>query len=596
VPRAFFGLVRWLVLLVTLAVPLSARADGSPLERSVDAAAGLVVRVLDLVLYYPVLRDVEHAATAAIVTEVGQVGALIAQLEARGIDVGEASFTLTIPADALSEAQAQRLRERLTARFVPTAPKGTRSFAVERSETIEGSELRAETGGVPLIVGWLMCGALFLTLRMSLVNVRAFRHAIHVVRGRYDDPADAGEVTHFQALASALSATVGNGNIAGVALAVAIGGPGAVLWLLVAGFLGMSSKFTECTLGLRYREIRPDGRVMGGPMFYLHKGLAERGLGGLGRVLAVVFAVLCIGGAVGGGNTFQVNQSMGILEDQIPGLANYRWLYGVMMVALVGVVIVGGIRRIAAAAEKIVPFMCGLYVLICLYILVVNASALPDAVARIVGEAFTPTAGYGGFVGVLVTGVRRAAFSNEAGVGSASIAHSAARTEHPVREGVVGLLEPFVDTIIVCAMTGLVIVVTGAFEDPANFDVIGSSKGAALTARAMGGEVSWFPWLLCVAVFLFAYSTMISWSYYGERCWCYLFGDRASFSFRMFFLAFTFLGSVVTAGNIVNFGDYMILSMGFPNMLGLFLLAGVVRKDLDRYLADLKSGRFRRFS
>jgi AGCS family alanine or glycine:cation symporter len=564
-------------------------------EEAVDSAAGLVVDVLDVLLYYPLFQSSDTVEAPEPTIQPGQVGALIETLDQQGVDISEASFTLTIPEESLSEEQAEGLEEKLNARFIPTFPKGARTFTVERAKGATGAKLNSKSGGLPLIAGWLLFGAIFFTFRMGFINLRAFRHAIDVVRGKFDNPDDEGEVSHFQALASALSATVGLGNIAGVALAVAIGGPGAVLWMIIAGFFGMTAKFTECTLGQRYREVRPDGRVMGGPILYLKKGLAEKGFGGLGKVLAVMFAILCIGGSIGGGNTFQVNQSMGILEEQVSWLSEYRWVYGLLMATAVGVVIIGGIRRIAATAEKIVPLMCGIYVLACSYILFANASAIPEAFGAIFQHAFTPEAGYGGFIGVLVTGIRRAAFSNEAGVGSASIAHSAARTEYPVREGIVALLEPFIDTIVVCTMTGLVIVITGAYSDPNNFDVIEGAKGAALTARAMGGEISWFPWLLSVAVILFAYSTMISWSYYGERCWCYLFGDRASMSYRVFFLVFTFLGAIITANNILDFGDYMILSMGFPNILGLLFLAGIVRKDLDKYMADLKAGNFKRY-
>lgn len=575
--------------------PAWADDEPSGLESAVDSAAGFFVGVLDAVLYYPLFEQHGEASADTPTVEVGSVGALMDQLESDGFDTDEGSFVLTIPEDALSKEQAENLEKKLRARYVPTYPKGSRKFDVERSDTEKGATLKAKAGGIPLIAGWLLLGSIFFTFRMGFINLRAFRHAIDVVRGKFDNPDDEGEVSHFQALASALSATVGNGNIAGVALAVAIGGPGAIFWLIIAGFFGMTAKFTECTLGQRYREVRPDGRVMGGPMFYLRKGLEEKGFGRLGKVLAIMFAILCIGGSIGGGNTFQVNQSMGILEEQISWIADYRWVYGLIMVTAVGVVIIGGIQRIAATAEKIVPLMCGIYVLACLYILLANTSAIPDALGTIVGSAFSPEAGYGGFIGVMVTGIRRAAFSNEAGVGSASIAHSAARTEYPVREGIVALLEPFIDTIVVCTMTGLVIVITGAYADPANFDVIEGSKGAALTARAMGGEISWFPWLLSVAVILFAYSTMISWSYYGERCWCFLFGDRASMSYRVFFLVFTFLGSIVTATNILDFGDYMILSMGFPNILGLLFLAGLVKGDLDEYMNKLKAGAFKTY-
>ena len=283
------------------------------------------------------------------------------------------------------------------------------------------------------------------------------------------------------------------------------------------------------------------------------------------------------------------------MRTQFPVFDELPWLYGIVMAVLVGIVILGGIKRIAATAEKIVPLMCGIYVLACLFILFANAGAVPAAFGRIFSEAFTPEAGFGGFVGVLVTGIRRAVFSNEAGVGSASIAHSAAKTEYPVREGVVALLEPFIDTVVVCTMTGLVIVITGAFEDPNNYEAIAAAEGAALTASAMGEQISWFPWVLTVAVVLFAYSTMISWSYYGERCFVYLFGDRASMVYRVIYVIFVFLGSVITAGNILQFGDLMILSMGFPNILGLVLLSGVVKRRLDAYLGKLRSGQMPRY-
>lgn len=585
-----------LALVVGLVAPKAAHAGeeaGGPgtLEQSIDRAFGVVVNGLSKVLFQPVFASSETVSSAELVDEVAEIEQLVAELESKDFPVANASLTLTVPASQVSEAQAAELKTKLGKVVVPTMPKGTRTFTVVRSEDAEQSSLTAATGGIPIIVLWLLLGAVFFTLRMGFINIRGFVHSIRVTKGDYDNPDDEGEVSHFQALASALSATVGLGNIAGVAIAVAMGGPGAVLWLIVAGFLGMSSKFVECTLAQLYRVKRPDGRVLGGPMSYLDAGLSELGMKRLGKVLAVLFAVLCIGGSLGGGNTFQVSQSLGIVRTQIPLFDQMPWLYGLIMVVLVAIVILGGIKRIAATAEKIVPLMCGVYVLACLYILFTNIEAVPTAFGRIIGEAFTPEAGFGGFIGVLVTGVRRAVFSNEAGVGSASIAHSAAKTEYPVREGIVALLEPFIDTILVCTMTGLVIVVTGAFEDPANFDVIAKAEGAALTARAMGGEISWFPWVLTVAVFMFAYSTMISWSYYGERCFVYLFGDRASTTYKVLFIVFVFLGSVITASNILDFGDLMILSMGVPNILGLILLSGVVKRHLDKYMAELRSGR-----
>jgi len=451
---------------------------------------------------------------------------------------------------------------------------------------------------VPLLVAWLVLGASFFTLRMRFINFRAFGHAIQVTRGKYTDPNShgAGEVSHFQALASALSATVGLGNIAGVAIAISIGGPGATFWMIAAGLLGMSSKFVECTLGQKYREVRANGQVMGGAMFYLSKGLKELGLGGLGKVLAVLFAVLCIGGSMAGGNSFQVNQSLNAVRETVPLFAEQPWIYGLIMTVGVGVVIIGGIKRIASTAEKIVPTMCGIYVAACLWILFDHVGHIPAAFGAIYDGAFHSDAALGGVIGVLVVGFQRAAFSNEAGVGSAAIAHSAAKTDYPVREGIVALLEPFIDTVVVCTMTALVIVISGAYPggelatEAAPY--IASNNGAGLTSMVFGQEMSWFPYVLSVAVALFAFSTMISWSYYGERCWSYLFGDNTSLVYKILFLTFTFLGSIITSTNILAFGDLMILGMAFPNILGVVLLSGKVRQDLVVYWQKLQSGSF----
>ncbi|MFT5049603.1 MAG: AGCS family alanine or glycine:cation symporter [Chlamydiales bacterium] len=445
---------------------------------------------------------------------------------------------------------------------------------------------------MPLLVIWLVIGAVFFTLRMGFVQVRSFWHAIMVTAGKYDNPDDKGEVTHFQALTTALSATVGLGNIAGVAIAISIGGPGATLWMVIAGLLGMASKFTECSLGQMYRQVRPDGSVMGGAMYYLSHGLKEKGMGPLGYGLAVLFALLCMGGSLAGGNSFQVSQSLGALEQTFPAIANMRWVYGLVMTIAAGFVIIGGVKRIAATAEKIVPFMCGLYVAACLWILFINMGAIPAAIQTILSGAFNADAGIGGMVGVLVVGFQRAAFSNEAGIGSAAIAHSTAKTEYPVQEGIVALLEPFIDTVVVCTMTALVIVITGAYNNPgAEYEALrAANNGAALTAKAMGDAVSWFPYLLSVAVVMFAFSTMISWSYYGERCWVWLFGDRSSIIYKIIFLAFVFLGSVISATAVLEFGDLMILGMALPNILGLFLLSGKVKQAYGDYREKLKAG------
>jgi alanine or glycine:cation symporter, AGCS family len=451
-------------------------------------------------------------------------------------------------------------------------------------------------GVIPLAVLWLVMGSIFFTVRMGFINIRAFKHAILVTAGRYDNPDDAGEVSHFQALTSALSATVGLGNIAGVAIAIALGGPGATFWMIAAGFLGMTSKFVECTLGQKYREVRPDGRVMGGAMFYLSRGLAKMGLGPVGSFLGFAFAVLCIGGSFGGGCAFQVNQSLNAVAESIEFLKDdgNRWIYGAVMTVAVGVVIIGGIRSIARVAEKIVPTMCGVYVLSCVAILLMNAGLIPDAISSIISGAFSNDALYGGFIGVLVTGFKRAAFSNEAGVGSAAIAHAAAKTEYPIREGVVALLGPFIDTVVICTMTALVIVITGAYDnpDPVFAAARDDNQGATLTSLAMDSQITGFRYVLAIAVTLFAYSTMISWSYYGERCWAYIFGDGSSMLYRIIFLCFVFLGSIVSATNVLDFGDLMILGMAFPNVIGVVLLSGEVASDLKVYWQKYTNGEF----
>ncbi|MCB9795744.1 MAG: alanine:cation symporter family protein [Alphaproteobacteria bacterium] len=450
--------------------------------------------------------------------------------------------------------------------------------------------------GLPFIVLWLVTGAVYFTVRMSFINLRGFGHAIAVTRGDYDNPDDPGEVSHFQALSAALSATVGLGNIAGVAIAVAVGGPGAIFWMVMAGFLGMSSKFTECTLGQMYRVMDEHGRVSGGPMRYLRAGLDDLGLGPLGRFFAGLFALMCIGGSLGGGNMFQANQSHAALAALVPFFAENPAAYGVLLAVAVGLVIIGGIKSIGKAAGVIVPAMCGIYVAAALFILLSHASEIPSAFGTIVSQAFTPDAGYGGIIGVLVQGFRRAAFSNEAGVGSASIAHSAASTDEPVREGIVALLEPFIDTIVVCTMTGLVVVITGAYQQD-------TGDGVLMTNAAFESVIWWFPYVLSAAVVLFAFSTMISWSYYGERCWHYLFDDLVpheyhdalSLSYKVVFLIFVVFGVVFKLGNVLDFSDLMILGMAFPNIFGAVLLSGKVKAALDDYWGRYQRGEMKSY-
>ncbi len=455
------------------------------------------------------------------------------------------------------------------------------------SASVIGGEVGARHG-VPLIILVLVGGALFFTLYMRFINIRAFRHAIAVVRGHYDRPEDAGQITHAQALTSALSATVGLGNIAGVAVAVGTGGPGAVFWMVLVAAFGMSSKFVECTLAQLYRRILPDGTVHGGPMYYLEIGLAERGLGRLGRGMGILFALLCIGGSFGGGNMFQANQAYQAVAGQLPGVCSHPlapWLFGIGLALLVGLVILGGIERIGEVTVRVMPFMALLYCLTCVSIIARHLPLLPGVFHQIVSEAFTFQAGLGGFLGVLVTGVRRAAFSNEAGIGSAAIAHAAARTDEPVREGIVAMMGPFIDTIVVCFMTAMVVIVTGAWNDPA------AGEGVRMTSYAFATVFPWFPSILAVCVFLFAYSTMISWSYYGEKAACYLFGQTpgVALGYRLCFLVCVVIGTVSSLTHVLDFSDMMVLAMAFPNILGACLLAPKVRALVDDYW-----GRYRR--
>lgn len=471
---------------------------------------------------------------------------------------------------------------------------------------------------VPIVLIVLIGGAVYFTFYFGFPNLRLLLTSVNIIRGKYSgvegpktevlksevnvvegDLPDtirieghSGEVSHFQALTAALSATVGLGNIAGVAIAIAIGGPGATFWMILAGFLGMSSKFAECTLGVKYRDIGPDGTVYGGPMYYLKKGLAEYNLPRLGKVFAVFFAIMCIGGSFGGGNMFQANQAaemlMGTFSIQ-SGSAGF--LIGICFAILVGIVIIGGIKRIGAWTEKIVPFMVGLYVAAGLIILVAKYNDIPTAVALILDGAFTPVGIAGGFVGVLVQGFRRAAFSNEAGVGSAAIAHSAVRTKYPASEGIVALMEPFIDTIIVCTMTALVIVITNIDGGFLTYGAGDGLNGSTLTATAFDSVIPHFSYILTVAVVLFAFSTMISWSYYGLQSWLYLFGRnrKNELIYKGLFLVFLVIGASASLGAVVDFSDAMIFAMVFPNIIGVVILAPEVKKEVKRYLDAIRA-------
>ncbi|MCM4169699.1 hypothetical protein KCTC52924_02297 [Arenibacter antarcticus] len=442
----------------------------------------------------------------------------------------------------------------------------------------------AQEKAIPFIVIWLVIGAFFFTIRMGFINFRGFRHSLDLARGKYDDPDAPGQVTHFQALATAVSGTVGLGNIAGVGVAISLGGAGATFWMIVCGLLGMSSKFVECTLGVKYRDILPDGRVFGGPMNYLRYGLEKRNMKGLGKVLAGLFAVLAVGASFGGGNMFQANQSFEQLSGQFPALQGMGFWFGIITAILVGVVIIGGISSIAKVTGKVVPIMASIYIVAAMAVIIMNIENIGPAFTAIFDGAFSPSALKGGVIGVLIVGFQRAAFSNEAGVGSAAIAHSTAKTNHPPSEGFVALLEPFIDTVVVCTLTALVLIFTGMHE-------VGGLGGAQLTSDAFASQISWFPYVLALAVFLFAFSTMISWSYYGMRAWTYLFGKskKVEFVYKMLFLVFVVIGASVSLGAVLDFSDMMILAMSFPNIIGLYIMSGEVKTDLKGYLIKLKS-------
>lgn len=530
---------------------------------------------------------------------------------------------LTVLLPLFTFAQEKGLDEKINDAFMPLAT-WWEGFVLTRVPIGEYN--------VPFVVILLVGGATFFTVYFKFPSITKFSTAINTVRGRYvdiekhgvdklynndealavediphtiRDESAHGEVSHFQALATAVSGTVGLGNIAGVAVAIGLGGPGATFWMIVCGLLGMSTKFVECTLGVKYRDVGPDGTVYGGPMYYLSKGLKEMGLGTLGKILGVLFAVLCVGASFGGGNAFQSNQA----AVQISTLLNIKGgstgvIIGIVLAILVGIVIIGGIKRIAKITEKIVPFMAGLYILASLVIIFANISDIGLAFSLIIDGAFTPMAGLGGLVGVLIVGFQRAAFSNEAGAGSAAIAHSAVRTKYPASEGVVALLEPFIDTVVICTMTALVIIffnINGT-DPQAIFDYTaahGSSvilkstqlpiSGVDLTSLAFDSVIPHFSYVLTVAIVLFAFSTMISWSYYGLQSWKYLFGrgKSADIVYKILFLIFVVIGAAATLDAVIKFSDAMILALVFPNMIGLFFLFPKVRQEMKRYLTAI---------
>ncbi|NEO58696.1 MAG: alanine:cation symporter family protein [Okeania sp. SIO3B5] len=440
--------------------------------------------------------------------------------------------------------------------------------------------------GIPLIVLWLIGGGLFFTLRMQFINIRAFKHAIDVIWGKYDDPNDEGEVSHFQAMATALSGTVGLGNIAGVAIAISFGGPGAAFWMTIAGLLGMSTKFVECTLAQKYRVVNPDGTSIGGPMYYISMGLADLGQKRLGQFLGGMFALFNILAVLGSSSIFQSNQSQVVIANVIPFFAQQSWLYGLILVLIVGLVIIGGIQRIAGVAAAIVPTMCGIYFLAGSWIILANFTAIPHAFSTIIHSAFAPQAMAGGFLGALIQGFRRAAFSNEAGLGLAAIAHATAKTDEPVREGIVAMLEPFIDTVIICNMTALVVIITGVYNNPE----FAALNGSELTLAAFTTVIDWFPAVLTICIILFAFSTMISSSYYGQVCWQYLFGNKGVIIYKILFLAGIFVGTVTNPEAVIEFSDAIKITLAFPSLLGAYFLCGKVATDQESYMKRLQAG------
>jgi AGCS family alanine or glycine:cation symporter len=525
---------------------------------------------------------------------------------------------LTTPLAFFAQQQQQGLDERINEAFDPIA--SAFENLIFTAIPIGGGLV------VPIVLIILIGGAAFFTVYFSFVNIRRFGLAIQVVRGKYDelegakpvkadtvqvvegdvkgtirDEGHQGEVSHFQALTAAVSGTVGLGNIAGVAVAIAVGGAGATFWMIIAGLLGMSSKFVECTLGVKYRDIDASGTVYGGPMYYLSRGLRERGLAGFGKVLAVLFAVLCIGASFGGGNAFQSNQAAAQIIDRFGIEAGFAGtLLGVVFAVLVGIVIIGGIKRIGSVTARVVPFMAGLYILACLVIIFANFQFIDDAFIQIIDGAFSAEGFAGGVIGVLITGFRRAAFSNEAGAGSAAIAHSAVNTKYPASEGVVALLEPFIDTVVICTMTALVIIffnMSGEFVygDVANNSVLLTATGERvggvnLTSMAFDKVIPGFSYVLAIAVVLFAFSTMLSWSYYGLQAWKYLFGrsTASDMTFKVLFLAMIIVGAAATLDAVIKFSDAMILALVFPNMVGLLFLFPRVRDEMKKYVGAIK--------
>lgn len=448
--------------------------------------------------------------------------------------------------------------------------------------TIFGKEMSLTIFGLPLIVAWLVFAGIFFTIKLNFVNIRLFKHGVDVVRGKYcDQNKSEGKITPLQALFTAVSATVGLGNIAGVAIAISIGGPGAVIWMMIAAFFGMSTKFVEVTFGQKYRKFK-DNHLLAGSFYYLEEGLAQHGKARLGKFLAKMAAVFCIGGAIGAGIIFQSNQSVSIVTDSLNLGGTSRILLSLSMAFAIAFVLLGGIVRVAYIAEKIVPLMAVIYLLMCFTVIIFHYDRLFDSILLILNSAFNENAAYGGIIGAIVQGFKRAAFSNEAGLGSAPIAHAAAKVKHPMQEGSVSILEPFIDTIIICALSGIVIVTTGAYLDP-------QSNGVLISKTAFTSVVPWFAYILSLVVFLFAFSTMLTYSYYGRQAWTYLTKGKYLPLCYGSFAIFVFIGGMLKLGTAIDLADILFLTMSIPNIIGLYIMSGTIKKELDSYISKVKN-------
>lgn len=450
---------------------------------------------------------------------------------------------------------------------------------------------------VPVIIVWLLLASVVFTVITRGISLWGFKHALDIITGKYDKKYDhnkeSGEVSSFQALATALSGTIGLGNIAGVAVAITMGGPGAVLWMMVGAFFGMTSKFMEATLGVKYRRINPDGSVSGGPMHYISHGLTRMKLRWLGQPLAIMFSWMCIAEAFGGGNMFQINmataQIIEITKDYTPFFANNSWVVGLVMAIVIAMIIIGGIKSIASVASKVVPLMCVIYLASGLFVIAVHFTQIPEVIGIIFNEAFNPKAVEGGIIGCIIWGMKRSIQSNEAGVGSAPIAYAAVKTKEPISQGFVSLLEPFIDTVLVCSITAFVIIVTGAYH---NADGL---AGAELTSAAFKTVIPFFPYVLALVIIMFALSTLISWSYYGLKCWNFLFGEglKRTRTFQVIFCIFIVIGSSMNMESVIYFTDAMLFAMAVPNLIAIYLMAPQVLRDLKSYCERYNIGIYR---